>query len=234
MRRVRFIDRSGRPSSGIWTDDGIESGGRVYDEESVRILPPTEPSKIIGVGPNYESNVAEKDRERPQSPGGTATFEGTGEYCFELELGVVIGDRCRNVAAEQAHEVVAGYTCVNEITDLSPPDSLYDPSNLIRAKAIDDCAPIGPVVASPELVPADASMDLRVNGDVRQQTERSNCVFSESEVIEEVSSYLTLEPGDVIATGSGTGVAALADGDHVAIRIEGIGTLEHDVSIAGE
>lgn len=247
MRKTRFLDPSGSVRVGDWTDDGIEASGRRYDPEAVDVLPPTEPTKVIGIGPNYESNVAEKDRDPPETPGdlllfvkppnalvrhgGTATFVGDGEFCFELELGVVIGEQCRNVAAADAADVIAGYTCVNEITDLSPPESLYDPSNQVRAKALDDSAPVGPVVAAPDRVPADAEMELRVNGEVKQRTKRSNCLFSEAEVLEEVTSYCTLEPGDVVATGSATGVAPLSDGDRVEITIEGIGTLEHGVRI---
>ncbi|WP_312907463.1 fumarylacetoacetate hydrolase family protein [Natronosalvus caseinilyticus] len=247
MRKTRFIDAAGRVATGNWTAEGIETDTRSYDPTEVEILPPTEPTKVIGVGPNYESNVLEKDDESPRTPGdlllfvkppntlvghgGVSTFEGEGEYCFELELGVVIGEQCRNVSRDEAMDVIAGFTCLNEITDLSPPESRYDPANLVRAKAIDDATPIGPVLAKPEDVPDDATMELRVDGEVKQRTNRSNCVFSEAAVIEEITSYLTLEPGDVIATGSATGVAQLSDGDWVEIEIEGIGTLEHAVRI---
>jgi 2-keto-4-pentenoate hydratase/2-oxohepta-3-ene-1,7-dioic acid hydratase in catechol pathway len=92
-------------------------------------------------------------------------------------------------------------------------------------------APTGPVVASPDRVPADASIELRIDGEVRQQSDRSRYIFGLPEIIEEITTYFTLEPGDVVPMGSPPGPAPLSDGDHVEVEVEGVGTLEHDVHI---
>ena len=108
---------------------------------------------------------------------------------------------------------------------------MYDAVNWIRKKAFDDSVPAGPVVASPDVVPSTASMKLWVNDELRQSTDRSQQIFSETAVVSEISQYLTLYPGDIIATGSPINTTELHDGDRVDITIEGIGTLSHDVQI---
>jgi len=101
----------------------------------------------------------------------------------------------------------------------------------VRGKAFDNAAPLGPVVATPDEVPDDASIELRVNGETKQSATIDQFYFSVAELIAEITDYMTLAPGDVISTGTPAGVGALADGDHVAVEIDGIGTLEHDVVI---
>lgn len=251
MRTARFRDSDGTVRSGEWTDDGIVTDGETYAPEAVELLPPTEPTKILGVGPNYYSNIEHYDREEPASTadltvfvktvpntvvahGETAVMRPPGEFHFEGELGVVIGERCREVSAEEAMDYVEGYTCVNEITNKGIPDSMYAVRDRIRNKSFDDSSPFGPVVATPDEVADDAALETRVNGEVRQHDSIANLIFPVPELIEDISTYLTLEPGDVIATGSPEGVDKLADGDTVEIEIEGIGTLEHDVAIPRE
>lgn len=250
MRTARFRDRSGRVRTGEWTDGEIVTDGATYATGDVDVLPPSEVSKIVGVGPNYYSNVEHYGREEPESPadllvfvktpnalvghGDTATLRPPGEFHYEGELGVVIGERCSGVTPEQAMEYVAGYTCVDEITNKGVPESQYDPGNRIRSKSFDDSAPVGPAVATPESVPDDATLELRVNGEIRQHDDISQLVHPVPAIVAEVSTYLTLEPGDVVATGSPEGVDRLHDGDRVAVEISGVGTLEHDVSIPGE
>jgi len=246
MRKVRFEDPSGTVVTGTWDDSGINYAGERYDPESVDIQFPGSPTKIIGVGPNFVSNIEGKDKEWPESPkdllvfvktapnslvhhGKTAALSGEGEYYHELELGIVIGEQCRQVAAEDASSVIEGFTCVNEITNKEVPESKFDPRKWVRAKSFDNSAPVGPAVATD--IPDDASMELRVNGEIRQKTDRTEQIFSDGELIEEITKYLTLEPGDIIATGSPIGVSELEDGDQVEVEIEGIGTLEHTVEI---
>ncbi|MFT4958568.1 MAG: 2-keto-4-pentenoate hydratase/2-oxohepta-3-ene-1,7-dioic acid hydratase in catechol pathway, partial [Halobacteriales archaeon] len=110
-------------------------------------------------------------------------------------------------------------------------DDQRQEQNWVRGKAFDGAAPMGPVVAPPDDVPEDAAIELRVDGDLRQEGTRADMVFSVPDLIAEITAYVTLEPGDVIATGTPSGVGPLEDDDHVAIEIEGIGTLEHDVRI---
>jgi 2-keto-4-pentenoate hydratase/2-oxohepta-3-ene-1,7-dioic acid hydratase in catechol pathway len=125
-------------------------------------------------------------------------------------------------------DVVAGFTCVN---DISNRDDQRKEQNWVRGKAFDNACPLGPVVATPEHVPADATIECRVDGETRQSASRDEMVFSIPELIAEVTHYMTLVPGDVIATGTPAGVGPLATGDAVEIEIEGVGTLRHGVRI---
>ncbi|WP_248898167.1 fumarylacetoacetate hydrolase family protein [Haloplanus halobius] len=244
MRKVRFKDPAGMVRTGEWLDGTIAFGNGTYDPDEVDILPPTEPSKIVCVGLNYSDHAAETDSDIPDRPllflkppntvaghGDTITLpKGKERIDYECELGVVISRQCRNVQADQAMDVVAGYTCLN---DLSNRKDQEKEQNWVRGKAFDNAAPMGPVVASPEHVPDDADIELRVNGETRQHSSIDNLIFSIPELIEEITSLITLEPGDVIATGTPSGIGALSDGDRVEIRIEGVGTLEHDVIADG-
>jgi 2-keto-4-pentenoate hydratase/2-oxohepta-3-ene-1,7-dioic acid hydratase in catechol pathway len=245
---AKFRDSSGTVHIGELDEGIIHADGETYLVANVDILPPTEPTKILGVGPNYYSNIEHYGRDEPASPGDllifvktppnvvvghgeTATLRPPGEFHFEGELGVVIGKRCHGVTEADAMSYVEGYTCVNEITNKALPESQYDASNRVRSKSFDDSSPVGPVVASPDEVPDDATLRLRVNGEEQQNDKISNMIFSVPALIEEVSTYLTLEPGDIIATGSPEGVDRLYDGDNVEVEVEGIGTVEHDVAI---
>ena len=142
----------------------------------------------------------------------------------EAELAVVIGEQARNVDAANAEAYIAGYTCFNDISNRDDQDR---EQNWVRGKAFDNSAPMGPVIAPPAAVPDDAVVELRVNGETRQSSTIEHLIFSVPELIEEITTYMTLEPGDVIATGTPAGVGPLSDGDEVAVEIEGIGTLEH-------
>src|SRR5699024_511056 len=125
-------------------------------------------------------------------------------------------------------DVVRGFTCVD---DISNRDDQRAEQNWVRGKAFDDAAPMGPLLASPDEVPDDATIELRVNGERRQHSSREEFIFSIPELVAEITTYMTLEPGDVISTGTPAGVGPLADGDQVAVEIEGIGTLSHSVTI---
>jgi 2-keto-4-pentenoate hydratase/2-oxohepta-3-ene-1,7-dioic acid hydratase in catechol pathway len=152
---------------------------------------------------------------------------GKDRVDYEAEFGVVIGEQARNVPADEAWDVVAGFTAVNDVSNRDDQDR---EQNWVRGKAFDGAAPMGPVVADPEDVPADASIELRVNGEVKQHSSRAKFIFSVPELIAEITTYMTLEPGDVISTGTPAGVGTLADGDTVEIEIEGVGTLRHHVA----
>ncbi|MFC5365981.1 fumarylacetoacetate hydrolase family protein [Salinirubrum litoreum] len=242
MHHVRFRDPTGAVRRGEWHGDSVSFGGERYDLDTVDVLPPCEPSKIVCIGLNYADHAAEQDSDLPDRPllflkapnavaghGDTVTLPAGKERIeWEAELGVVIGEQCRNVPGESAMDVVAGFTCLN---DISNRDDQRREKNWVRGKAFDGAAPLGPVVADPEHVPGDASVELRVNGETRQSSDRSNLIFSIPELIAEITTYLTLEPGDVISTGTPAGVGALADGDEVEVEIEGVGTLAHSVRV---
>jgi len=163
------------------------------------------------------------------SHGDTVTVPaGKDRIDWEAELAVVIGEQCKAVDADDAMDVVAGFTCMNDVSNRDDQDR---EQNWVRGKAFDNAAPLGPVMATPDEVPADASVELRVNGETKQSSDREHMIFDVPTLIEEITTYLTLEAGDVIATGTPEGVGALADGDTVEIEIEGVGTLEHDVRV---
>ena len=241
---MRFIDPAGSTRIGEWTDDCIVTAHREYSPDDVRILAPSDPSKIVCVGLNYHDHVEEGSYDDvPDIPmlflkppntvaghGDTVTLP-EGKYCeHELELGVIIGSQCRNVSSDDAMDVIAGFTCSNDVSNRDDQYMEMERNwNFVRGKAFDNSAPMGPVLATPDEVPADAHLELRLNGEQRQQSSRDNMIFSVPEVIEEVTSYLTLEPGDVIMTGTPAGVDEIQDGDLVEIEVEGIGTLEHRV-----
>ncbi|MFB6071305.1 MAG: fumarylacetoacetate hydrolase family protein [Halanaeroarchaeum sp.] len=242
MRRVRFRDPAGAVRNGEWTDDGIEFAEETYDPVEVEILPPTDPSKIVCIGLNYADHAEERGKTPPERPllflktpntvanhGATITLPaGKDRVDHEAELGVVIGRQARHVDAADAMDYVDGYTVVDDVSNRDDQDV---EQNWVRGKSFDGAAPMGPVVADPGDVPPDATIELRVNGETRQRSTIDQFIFSVPELIEEITEYLTLEPGDVVSTGTPAGVAALEDGDHVAVEIEGIGTLEHDVVV---
>lgn len=243
MHRVRFLDPAGTVRTGHMDDGQIVTAGRSYDPTEVDIRPPAEPSKIICVGLNYADHAEETDSEIPDRPllflktpntlsahGDTVTLpEDKERIDHEAELGVVIGEQCRNVDVGEAMDFVEGYTCVN---DLSNRDDQRIEENWVRGKSFDNSAPVGPVVADPEHVPEDASIECRVNGEVRQSSTIDNLIFSVPELIAEITELVTLEPGDIIATGTPAGVGPLENDDTIAIEIEGVGTLEHKVIAA--
>lgn len=242
MRRARFRDPAGTIRHGQWTDDAVSFAGRTYNLSSVDVLPPTEPSKIVCVGLNYEDHAEEAGMDVPDRPmlflkppntltahGDCVTLPPEKERIdYEAEFGVVIESQCRNVAKVDAMDVVAGFTCAN---DLSNRDDQEVEQNWIRGKAFDNAAPIGPCIAPAEDVPADARIQLRINGETKQDSSRAEFIFSVSEIVAEITTYLTLEPGDVILTGTPPGVGPLSDGDTVEVEIEGVGTLKHDVRL---
>jgi len=256
MKRVRFRDPAGTVRRGTWLDeDGtvadddtagvggrIAFGERTYHPDAVDVLAPCEPSKVVCIGRNYAKHADELGQDVPDRPllflkppnavashGSEVTLPGGKERIdYEAELGVVIGEQCRHVAADDAMDVVAGYTCV---VDLSNRDDQRQEQNWVRGKAFDNAAPIGPVLATPEHVPDDATIELQQNGERRQHSSLDHLIFPIPDLIEEITTYLTLEPGDVVATGTPEGVGPLADGDRITVEIEGIGQLRHTVSV---
>ncbi|NOR47075.1 MAG: 2-hydroxyhepta-2,4-diene-1,7-dioate isomerase, partial [Methanosarcinaceae archaeon] len=146
---------------------------------------------------------------------------------YEAELAVVIGKRCRNITADRANDVIAGYTCFNDVTarDFQRQDGQWT-----RAKSFDTFAPFGPYIASPdEFDPENAPIKSRINGELRQDSNTSNLIFDIPTLIEFISGIMTLELGDIIATGTPAGVGELQRGDVVEVEIEGIGILRNEV-----
>ena len=242
MHRVRFRDPAGSVRNGQWHEDSVSFAGETYSLDEVDILPPCEPSKIVCIGRNYADHADELGNDVPDRPllflkppnalashGDTVTDpEGKDRVDWEAELAVVIGAQARNVDADDAMDYVAGYTCMN---DISNRDDQNKEQNWVRGKAFDNSAPLGPALATPDEVPDDAAIELRVNGETKQSSTLEHMIFSVPELVEEITAYVTLEPGDVISTGTPAGVGALSDGDRVEVDVEGVGVLEHDVRV---
>jgi 2-keto-4-pentenoate hydratase/2-oxohepta-3-ene-1,7-dioic acid hydratase in catechol pathway len=228
--------------TGEWTEEEIDTGSKTYDPDAIDLLPPSDPTKIICQAGGYMDHREESgldDRpERPElflktpncvSAHGNAIElpPGRDSVEFEAEFAIVVGEQCRAVDEDEAMEYVAGFTCVN---DVSNRDDQRRERNWVRGKAFDGSLPMGPVLATPDEVPADAALTLRLNGEVRQETTREMMLFSVEELVADISELITLEPGDVIATGTPFGPDTLAEGDVVEVEFEGVGTLENHVT----
>lgn len=217
--------------------------------EDVNLLAPTEsPNKVVVVGLNFEDRVEEYDRETPEKPilYGKATSTLTNpndpivypsdvaQLDYEVELAVVIGRRGRNVPVDEAEDVVAGYSVVNDVSARDAHDE--DPS-AFRGNSYDTFAPLGPHLVPPDQVDLDdTGISLSVNGETKQESNTGNFIFSVDELIEYISGVMTLYPGDVICTGTPGGAGIYRDppellepGDIVRARVDSIGTLENEV-----
>ena len=238
MAWTRFRDPAGSVRTGEWHGDSVSFGGTTYDLDEVDILSPVSPTKVVCIGLNYADHAKEVEMELPDRPmlflKGPNAIAGHGDEIpllpgvktdYEAELGVVIGEQCRHVSADDAMDVIAGYTCLNDVSNRH--DQAVE-QNWIRAKAFDSSLPAGPVVVPPEEVDDDASVQLRLNGETKQDSSLSQLIFSIPEIVEEITRYMTLEPGDIIATGTPAGVGALSDGDTVEVEIDGVGVLRNE------
>ncbi len=238
MRHVRFRDPAGYTRTGDWTENGIVENNRTHDPEAVEILPPVSPTKVLGVGENYHDGGTQPSTDEPPllwlkggpnvvtSHGTTVALPKSSEVVFEAELGVVIGTQCRDIKPDEAMGKVAGFTCVNDISN----QDATDDRTFLRRKSFDNAAPLGPVLADPEHVPMEPRVRLWLNGQLRQDSNDEQLIHSIPEVVAAFSQWLTLEPEDVIMMSTPSGFGELHDGDHVEIEIEGIGRLEHDSS----
>ncbi|WP_436344199.1 fumarylacetoacetate hydrolase family protein [Natronorubrum sp. FCH18a] len=242
MKYVRFRDPAGAVRRGEFESGHVHFANESYslEDDAIDVLPPCDPSKIVCVGRNYADHAAEMGNDVPDRPsiflkppnalaghGDTVTAPaGKERIDHEAELAVVIGEQCRHVPEAEAMDVVEGYTCLN---DVSNRDDQQQEQNWIRGKAFDGSAPIGPLLATPDEVPDDASVRSRVNGELKQDGSREQLIFTIPELIAEITTYMTLEPGDVVSTGTPEGVGPLEDGDEVEIEVEGVGTLSHSI-----
>jgi 2-keto-4-pentenoate hydratase/2-oxohepta-3-ene-1,7-dioic acid hydratase in catechol pathway len=213
----------------------------IYEISELRVLPPASPSKIVCVGLNYLDHARELSMEIPENPvlflkppSSVIGHEdkiiypaSSSRIDYEAELAVVIGKRCKNISASKAEDVIAGYTCFNDVTarDLQQKDGQWT-----RAKSFDTFAAFGPYLASPEeLDIKDTKIICRVNGKIKQESSTSNLIFDIPYLIEFISGIMTLEVGDIITTGTPSGVGELQRMDTVEVEIQGIGILRNEV-----
>jgi 2-keto-4-pentenoate hydratase/2-oxohepta-3-ene-1,7-dioic acid hydratase in catechol pathway len=210
---------------------------------SVNLLSPVLPTKVLCVGKNYEDHAAEFDGEVPEEPlvfmKPATSVVGPNqavvhpriseEVHHEAELAVVMSRPARNIRAEDAGQYIFGYTAANDVTarDLQRKDGQWT-----RAKGFDTFCPLGPAIET-ELDPLERlAVICRVNGEVRQAGFTSDMVFGVAEVLEYITAFTTLLPGDVILTGTPSGVGRVEAGDVMEVEVDGIGTLTNRV-VAG-
>lgn len=210
--------------------------------EQATLLPPVRPSKIVCIGRNYREHAAELGHEVPKEPllflkatsallppGGVVRRPKISQRVdHEGELGVVIGKTCyQPVADADIRQYILGYACVNDVTarDLQNKDGQWS-----RAKGFDTFCPVGPLVTD-EIDPwAGVGVETRVNGEVRQQGNTRDFIFSLDVLIRHIAQAMTLYPGDLIPTGTPSGVGPLVAGDNVEVTVEGVGTLKNPVA----
>lgn len=257
MKICRFVEEgSSRPRFGILQDGSITelagapwipgSGrktGKTFVVGDVRFLAPVTPSKIVCVGRNYAAHAAELGNEVPKEPliflKPPSSVVGPSEAVIlpkysnkvehEGELGLVVGRRASHLSdSDDALSYLCGYTCVNDVTarDLQKADVQFT-----RGKGFDTFCPVGPHIET-ELNPADLLVECRVNGAVRQSGRTSLMIFSPAFVVRWISRMMTLEPGDLIATGTPAGVGPLVAGDTTEVSVQGIGVLSNPVHAA--
>ena len=206
------------------------------------LLAPVEPSKIVCVGRNYREHAAELGHDVPIEPliffkppsslvGPRQTIvrpKISARVDHEGELGVVIGNKCRNIKPdEDVKPYILGYTCVNDVTarDLQSRDGQWT-----RAKGFDTFCPVGPVVVDTLDPWAGIAVETRVNGATKQKGNTRDFIFPLDAIIRYISQVMTLLPGDLIATGTPSGVGPLVAGDKVEVTVQGVGTLQSVVS----
>jgi 2-keto-4-pentenoate hydratase/2-oxohepta-3-ene-1,7-dioic acid hydratase in catechol pathway len=253
MRLCRF-EIEGRAREGIVEGDEVaarEGRGDRHPLADVRLLAPVQPRKFLAIGLNYADHIAESGMQAPEFP----IFFNKQATCvvgprddvhmprvstlldYEAELAIVIGERCRHVPVEHAHTVIAGYTITN---DVSVRDWQLRTPTMTMGKSFDTHGPLGPwIVTEDELGdPHDLGVRAFVNGEQRQDGNTREMIFNCFEQVAHLSEAFTLEPGDVIATGTPAGVGAarqpfpeglLKVGDVVRIEVDGIGALENTV-----
>ncbi|MFD0944577.1 fumarylacetoacetate hydrolase family protein [Savagea faecisuis] len=226
----------------------------IYARDAVKFLSPVNnPEKIICVGHNYREHILEMGREIPEFPVVFAKFANTiigpeddipfypisEQLDYEAEFVFIVGKEAKNVKEEDALDYVAGYSIANDVTYR---DIQRRTLEWLQGKSVDGSAPIGPwMVTSDELTdPSGLGVTLKVNGEVRQQTNTENLVFTVQKLVAFLSNLMTLKPGDVVLTGTpgGVGVAMdppqfLKDGDVVTIEIDKVGVLENRVKAQG-
>lgn len=256
MRIVRFTTR-GKTKYGILEDNIIRSlrgspfarftspsnssvfDGHSYDLDEVRLLAPCLPSKIVGLGLNYRSHAEETGLRIPRVPliflkPSTAVI-GPGDAIilphsskrvdYEGELAVVMGRKAREVTKDKARDYVLGYTSLNDVSERY---AQREDGQWTRAKGFDTFAPIGPWIET-EIEPDNLKIETYLNGELRQSAYTADLIFGVYDLISFISGVMTLLPGDIIATGTPSGIGPMNPGDEVEVRIDKIGTLRNFV-----
>ena len=221
----------------------INKSGHTYKTGDVKLLAPCQPSKIVALGVNYRSHGEEMSHRIPEEPlifikPSTSVIGPEADVIYphisqrvdyEGELGVVIGKRARYVSPRDSYKYIFGYTCINDVTarDIQARDKQWT-----RGKGFDTFCPIGPCIET-ELNPDNLMLETRLNGERKQYTSTADLIFPVDDLVSFISQVMTLLPGDVIATGTTSGVGPMQPDDMVEVEIEGIGILKNYVVKAG-
>ncbi|MGB9936191.1 MAG: fumarylacetoacetate hydrolase family protein [Methanobacterium sp.] len=211
----------------------------VYKISDIQIKSPVSPSKIVCVGLNYRDHAEELNMDIPDEPiiflKPPTTVIGhldsiiypnsSNRVDYEAEIGIIISKEAKKVKAEEAEGFIGGYTAFNDVTarDLQQKDGQWT-----RAKSFDTFAPIGPCIET-DLNPMDQNITLKLNDEIKQKSNTKNMIFDAYELVEFISSVMTLNPGDIIATGTPPGVGSMNIGDDVEIELQNIGKLRNYV-----
>ncbi len=219
----------------------VPGRGASHSLDDVRLLPPCWPTKIVCVGRNYRDHAAEFGNDVPAEPliflkppsalaahGDPVLYPSLSERVdHEAELGVVIGRRARNVKKGDADAYILGYTCINDVTAR---DLQFKDQQWTRSKSFDTFCPVGPWVVTRDEVAFDKIVvRALVDNEKKQEASIADMVFPVGEIIEYITRVMTLEPGDLIATGTPSGVSAMQPGSVVRVEVEGVGALENRV-----
>ena len=221
----------------------FQPGSVIAPFDSLTILPPVMPTKIVCVGRNYAAHAEELGNPLPAEPllflkppsaivgqnGRIVLPDGVGRVDFEGELALVMGTQAAHLTPEEVPDVVLGMTCLNDVTarDLQKADRTFT-----RAKGFDTFCPVGPAIVTGDIM-APRQVRTLVNGEVRQDGNTADMIFDVCRLVSYISHIMTLLPGDVIATGTPPGVGPLSPGDEVVVDIEGVGRLVNPVVSAG-
>jgi len=249
MKFIRF-KKDDHIGYGLWEGDKVKViegdifnqylvTDNFYDIAEIYLLTPCIPSKIICVGLNYRSHAEEMKMPLPEEPiiflkppssllahnGVIIMPEMSKQVDYEAELGLVIGKRGKNIRPEEAYDYILGATCFNDVTarDLQKKDGQWT-----RAKSFDTFAPFGPCIAT-EVNYDNLDIELILNGETKQKSNTSDFIFNVGKLISFISSIMELMPGDVIATGTPSGVGKLDKGDVVEVKIQDVGILKNYV-----
>jgi 2-keto-4-pentenoate hydratase/2-oxohepta-3-ene-1,7-dioic acid hydratase in catechol pathway len=252
MKIVRY-DHGGRQQYGELKGDRITPldgefpnfkptpGAKAVALSAVKLLAPTQPSKIVAIGPNYHAHLKGGATQPPRpyywikpasavlNPEEDIRIPGDApSVCHESELAIVIGRKACRVSAAEGKSYILGYTCVNDVTAgmMHEPEKHFKSQYAIDGKICDTFAPLGPCIVT-DLDPSDVQIQCRVNGETRQNHRTSDMYWPPATVVSLISHVVTLMPGDVIATGSPPGAAPFKAGDKIEVEVQGIGVLRN-------
>ncbi|MFC2048911.1 fumarylacetoacetate hydrolase family protein [Elusimicrobiota bacterium] len=221
-------------------DDTWKATGAEYSFDQVSIMAPAIPGKIICVGLNYRDHAAELGMPPPDEPvvflkPGTSLLaseekivrpSSCKELDYEAEIAVVVSRKCRRIQSDHVKEHLWGYTCFNDVTarDLQRKDGQWT-----RAKSFDTFAPLGPYIET-DHTENTLDISLKLNGEEKQSSDSSNMIYSIEETVSYISNIMTLNPGDIIATGTPSGVGSMQPGDRVEVMVGSLGVLRNYIT----